>query len=229
MLLKTLIPPENISRPVVFCYMKWVEMQRHFTIRKNVFWNNLKSFQWNGFIRNSLPKVFCKKEILKAGLYNEIFLSQPWNFYFKRSVEIFQEAKCVSWNIIQFVHTIKFHSYDHNNVSFIERINNFHFSCHRYCSFKSCLKILKIFKDFPKIFSECAMFIRDRRSTNLTKNIVTAAPVSMNSTLDNAEVLDPLLKFIFKNWDVTQFIILLIIKKLPPITIPFHNFLVFLL
>ena len=31
----------------------------------------------------------------------------------------------------------------------------------------------------------------------------------------------------FKNWDVTQFIILLIIKKLPPITIHFHNFLVF--
>ena len=54
-----------------------------------------------------------------------------------------------------------------------------------------------------------------------------AAPVTMNSTLDNAGVLDPLLKFIFKNWDVTQFIILLIIKKLPPITIHFHNFLVF--
>ena len=31
----------------------------------------------------------------------------------------------------------------------------------------------------------------------------------------------------FKNWDVTQFIILLIICKLPPITIHFHNFLVF--
>ena len=84
-----------------------------------------------------------------------------------------------------------------------------------------------LFKGFPKIFSECAMFIRDRRNTNLTKNIVMAAPVTMNSTLDNAGVLDPLLKFIFKNWDVTQFIILLIIKKLPPITIHFHNFLVF--
>ena len=136
---------------------------------------------------------FC--EISKGGL-------KRWNFSFtilkflfrKKSVEIFQEAKCVSWNIIQFVHTIKFHSYDHDNVSFIERINNFHFSYHRYYSFKSCLKILKIFKDFPKIFSECAMFIRDRRSTNLTKNIVTAAPVSMKSTLDNAEVLDPLLR-----------------------------------
>ena len=55
-----------------------------------------------------------------------------------------------------------------------------------------------------------------------------AAPVTMNSTLDNAGVLDPLLKFIFKNWDVTQFIILLI-KKKPPITIHFHNFLVFFL
>ena len=59
------------------------------------------------------------------------------------------------------------------------------------------------------------MFIRDRRNTSLTKNIVTAAPVTMNSTLDNAEVLDPLLKFIFKNWDVTQFIILRIIKNYP--------------
>ena len=66
-------------------------------------------------------------------------------------------------------------------------------------------------KDFPKLFSECAMFIRDRRNTNLTKNIVMAAPVTMNSTLDNAGVLDPLLKFIFENWDVTKFIILVII------------------
>ena len=82
-------------------------------------------------------------------------------------------------------------------------------------------------KDFPKLFSECAMFIRDRRNTNLTKNIVMAAPVTMNSTLDNAGVLDPLLKFIFKNWDVTQFIILLILKKIPPIIIHFYNFLVF--
>ena len=42
-----------------------------------------------------------------------------------------------------------------------------------------------------------------------------AVPVSMNPTLDNEVVLDPLLKFIIKNWDVTQFIILLLIKKLP--------------
>ena len=54
-------------------------------------------------------------------------------------------------------------------------------------------------EDFPKLFSECAVFIRDRRNTNLTKNIMMAAPVTMNSTLDNAGVLDPLLKFIFKN------------------------------
>ena len=40
-----------------------------------------------------------------------------------------------------------------------------------------------------------------------------SAPVTMNSILDNAGVLDPLLKFIFKNSDVTQFIILLIIKS----------------
>ena len=37
------------------------------------------------------------------------------------------------------------------------------------------------------------------RNTNLTKNIVMAVPVTMNSTLDNAGVLDPLLKFIIKN------------------------------
>ena len=36
-----------------------------------------------------------------------------------------------------------------------------------------------------------------------------------------------ILKFIFENWDGTQFIIVLIMKKLPPITIHFHNFLVF--
>ena len=81
-----------------------------------------------------------------------------------------------------------------------------------------------LFKDFPKLFSECAMSIRDRRNT---KNIMMAAPVTMNSTLDNARALDPLLKFIFKNWDVIQFIVLLIIKKLPRIIIHFHNFLVF--
>ena len=56
-----------------------------------------------------------------------------------------------------------------------------------------------------------------------------AASVTMNSTLGDAGVLDPLLKLIFKNWEVTQLIILLIIKKLPPITIHFHNFLVFFL
>ena len=52
------------------------------------------------------------------------------------------------------------------------------------------------FKDFAKLFSECAMFIRD---TNLTKNIVMTVPVTMNSALDNAGFLDPLLKFIIKN------------------------------
>ena len=40
-----------------------------------------------------------------------------------------------------------------------------------------------------------------------------SAPVTMNSILDNAGVLDPLLKFIFKNSDVTQLIILLLIKS----------------
>ena len=73
----------------------------------------------------------------------------------------------------------------------------------------SSLQLLS--KDFPKLFSECAMFIRERRNTKLTKNI----------TLDNAGVLDPLLKFIFKNWDVTQFIILLILKKITSNYYPF--------
>ena len=164
----------------------------------------------------------------KGGFIQWNFSLQPWNFYFERKVSEYFRKRNMSLNTIQFVHTIKFHSYDHDNVSFIDRINNFHFSCHRYYSFKSCLKILKIFKDFPKIFSECAIFIRDRRNTKLAKNIVAVAPVSMNSTLDNAEVLDPLLKFMFKKWDVTQFIILRIIKKSPPITIHFYNFLVFL-
>ena len=56
-----------------------------------------------------------------------------------------------------------------------------------------------LFKDFPKVFSECTRFIRQRRNTNLTKNIMTAAHVTMNSTLDNSGVLDPLLEFIFNN------------------------------
>ena len=68
-------------------------------------------------------------------------------------------------------------------------------------------------KNLPKLFSECAMFIRDRSNTNLTKNIMMAAPVTMKSILDKAGVLDPLLKFIFKNWNVTQFIIRLVLKN----------------
>ena len=61
--------------------------------------------------------VFIILILLKAGLYDEILLSRP--LFWKKSVEIFQEAKCVLWNIIEFVQTIKFHSYDHN-VSFIK-------------------------------------------------------------------------------------------------------------
>ena len=63
--------------------------------------------------------------------------------------------------------------------------------------YSSSLQLL--FKDFPKFFSECSMFIRNRRNTNLSKNIMMAAPVTVNSTLDNAGVLDPFLKFAFKN------------------------------
>ena len=43
----------------------------------------------------------------------------------KKSIIIFQGAKCISKNIIQFVHKIEFHSYNHDNVSFIERIKPF--------------------------------------------------------------------------------------------------------
>ena len=71
------------------------------------------------------------------------FFFHDLEVFISKSIEVFQEARCVSWNITQFVHTIQFHSYDYDNVSLIERINNFHFSCHRYYSFKSCLKILK--------------------------------------------------------------------------------------
>ena len=70
-----------------------------------------------------------------------------------------------------------------------------------------------------------AKCLSEIENTNLTKNIVMAASITMNSTLDNEGVLDPLLKFIFKNWDVTQFIILLIIEELPRVTIYLHNFL----
>ena len=80
----------------------------------------------------------------KGGLIRWNFSFKTLEFLFrKESVEIFQEAKRVSWYIIQFAHTIKFHSYDHDKVSLIKRINNYHFSCHRYYSFKPCLKILK--------------------------------------------------------------------------------------
>ena len=53
-----------------------------------------------------------------------------------------------------------------------------------------------------------------------------AAPITMNSTSDNTAILHPLLKF--KNWDVAEFIILLI-KKITSNYYHFHNFLVFFL
>ena len=144
--------------------------------------------------------MFCKKGVLKAGLYDKIFLSRPWIFFFERKVSKYFRNRNVCCEILISLftrsYTIKFHSCDHDNVSFIEKIKNFH-------------------------FCECAMFIRDRRNTNWTKNIVMAAPVTMNSTLDNPGFLDPFLKFVFKNWDITQFIILLIIKK---ITLNYYPF-----
>ena len=127
------------------CSLEWKKRKNKLVqlIMLARFWNISFFFYSLFYVDTSfLFTKHLKSVSLKAGLYDETFLSRPWNFYFKRSVEIFQEAKCVSWNIIQFVHTIKLYSYDPDNVSFIERISNFHFSCQRYCSFK-CLKILK--------------------------------------------------------------------------------------
>ena len=82
---------------------------------------------------------------LKAGLYDEIFLSRPWNFYFARKVSKYFRKRNVCREKLfrlfkqsSFIHTImiRFHSLR-------ERVNNFHFSCHRFYSFKSCLKTLK--------------------------------------------------------------------------------------
>ena len=42
------------------------------------------------------------------------------------------------------------------------------------------------------------MFVRDRR--NIAENLIMAALVTINFTLDNARVLDPQLNYIFKNW-----------------------------
>ena len=50
-----------------------------------------------------------------------------------------------------------------------------------------------------------------------------AAPVTMSSTLDNAGVQDPLIQ----NLRCNSVYYFAANKKLPPITICFHNFLVF--
>ena len=112
----------------------------------NHLWKKNSSYKstFRNFTKFTGPRVseFC--EISKGGLIWWNFSFTTLKFLFrKKSVEIFQEEKCVSWNTIQFVDTIKFHSCNHDNVSLIERLKNFHFSCHRYYSFKSCLKILK--------------------------------------------------------------------------------------
>ena len=103
---------------------------RGYTLRKNF----KKLGNWRQIYEQKSSTFYTSNNVPKGGLmglYDEIFLSRPWNFYFKRKVLKYFRKRNVSWNIIQFVHTIKFHSYDHDNVSFIERINNFHFSCHR--------------------------------------------------------------------------------------------------
>ena len=62
--------------------------------------------------------------------------------FFFHDLEIFiLKEKCQNISVCSI--TIKFHSYDHDNVTFIERINNFHFSCHRYYSFEIMLQIIE--------------------------------------------------------------------------------------
>ena len=75
---------------------------------------SLTSFR-NGWLRMSseIPSV------LKAGLYNEIFLSRPWNFYSERKVSKYFRKQNVCCEILfslftqsSFIHTIiiTFHS-----------------------------------------------------------------------------------------------------------------------
>ena len=66
------------------------------------------------------------------------------------------------------------------------------------CLDETMVKKPSTYKCIPKYISGTTLE-RQGRNTNLTKNIVMAAPVRMNSTLDNAGVLDRLLKIIFKN------------------------------
>ena len=63
--------------------------------------------------------TFLKIDCLKAGLYDEIFLSRPWNFYFKRKVSKYFRKRNVCREILfslftqsSFIHTIMiaFHS-----------------------------------------------------------------------------------------------------------------------
>ena len=113
-----------------FMYSDYSCQQRDKFIYENMFFLNL----YNSHFAFLEKHFYCYEYRLKAGLHDEIFLSRPWNFVFERKVsKYFRKcvSKCESWNVIQFVYTIKFHSYNHDNVSFVERINIFHFSCLR--------------------------------------------------------------------------------------------------
>ena len=90
---------------------------------------------------------------------------------------------CVMKNYLLCSITIKFHSYYHDNVSFKRELTIFIFLVIDITVLQSCLKL----------------FIRDRKNTDLAGNLVMAAPVTINSTLDNTWFLDPLLKYIFKS------------------------------
>ena len=65
----------------------------------------------DAIFQSTIMNVFYKGRLMR---WNFSFTTLKFLFL-KKSVEIFQEAKCVTWNIIN---TIKFHSYDHDNVSF---------------------------------------------------------------------------------------------------------------
>ena len=94
---------------------------RGYTLRKNF----KKLGNWRQIYEQKSSTFYTSNNVPKGGLmglYDEIFLSRPWNFYFKRKVLKYFRKRNLSWNIIQFVHTIKFYSYDHDGISFIERI-----------------------------------------------------------------------------------------------------------
>ena len=84
------------------------------------------------FFRNKKFKVVKEKfhrisPPLRPAYTIKFFFHNPEIFHFERKVSKYFRKWNVCREILLFVHTIKFHSNDHDNVSFIERINNFIF------------------------------------------------------------------------------------------------------